>query len=236
MLGDVRFRRALLMALDRQEMSNSLQGGQAPVGHSFLEPTQSFYRDVEPAIVKYTYDPRQAAQVIDGIGLQKGADGFYLDASGQPMQVEIRTNAGDDLKDKLLLATADYWKRIGVDVNTFIVPRQQASDREFRATYPGFDLVRQPFDPVRWRSTQAALPSNNFNGENRTRYQNPELDAAINGWYTTIPMPGRLEHLRTILRILTDQLPALGTVHGPEPMMISNRLVNVSLAQAPSRG
>jgi len=233
-LGDVRFRRALLMALDRQEMSESLQAGHAPVGHSFLEPTQSFYKDVESSITKYSYDPRQAAQIIEGLGLQRGADGFYLDNSGQPLQVETRTNAGDDLKDKLLLSTADSWKRIGVDVNTFIVPRQQASNREFRATYPGFDLVRQPFDPVRWLSTQAAVPANNFNGENRTRFQDPELDVAINGWYTTIPMPGRLEHVRNMLRILSDQLPALGTVHGPEPMMISNRLVNVSLAQAPS--
>ena len=47
-------------------------------------------------------------------------------------------------------------------------------------------------------------------------------------------MPARLEHLRNMLRILTDQAPALGTIHGPEPMMISNKLVNVSLAQAPS--
>ena len=76
------------------------------------------------------------------------------------MQVETRTNAGDDLKDKVLLSTGDYWKRIGVDVITFSVPRQQASNREFRATYPGFDLVRQPFDPVRFLSTQAAVPEN----------------------------------------------------------------------------
>ncbi|HEY3118256.1 MAG TPA: ABC transporter substrate-binding protein [Chloroflexota bacterium] len=233
-LGDVRFRRALLLALNRQEMSDSLQSGQAPVAHSFLEPTRSFYKDVESSIVKSNYDPRQAAQIIDGLGFQKGADGFYLDGSGQRLQVETRTNAGDDLKDKIVFSTGDYWKRIGVDVNTFIVPRQQSSDREFRATYPGFDLVRQPFDPVRWLSTQAAVSSNNFIGENRTRFQNPELDAAINGWFTTIPMPGRLEHLRTILRILSDQLPALGTIHGPEPMMIADKLVNVSLAQAPS--
>jgi peptide/nickel transport system substrate-binding protein len=233
-LGDVRFRRALLMGLDRQEMSESLQSGQAPVAHSFLEPTQPFYKDVDSSIVKYNYDPRQAAQIIEGLGFQRGPDGLYRDASGQPLQVETRTNAGDDLKDKILLSTGDYWKRIGVDVITFSVPRQQASNREFRATYPGFDLVRQPFDPVRFLSTQAALPEVNFNGENRTRYMNPELDTAINGWYATIPMPGRLEHLRNMLRILTDQLPALGTIHGPEPMMISNRLVNVSLAQAPS--
>src|SRR5438093_12635520 len=56
-IGDVRFRRALLHALDRQGMSDSLQAGQAPVAHGWLEIGDPQYRDVEPSIVKYDFDP-----------------------------------------------------------------------------------------------------------------------------------------------------------------------------------
>src|SRR5438309_5850391 len=88
---DVRFRRALMYAMDRQEMVDSIQGGLATVAHTFLGPEQSVYRDVEPSIVKYDYDPRKAAQLIEELGFAKGADGGYRDASGARLTVPLHT-------------------------------------------------------------------------------------------------------------------------------------------------
>src|SRR5581483_8688475 len=122
------------------------------------------------------FDPRQAASIIEGMGFTKGGDGFYHDAGGQKLNIESRTNAGDDVKEKIVLSSADYWQRVGVAVDTVFTPRQQASDREYRATMPGFDLVRQPFEPERVVSSEAAPPENKFNGKNRTRYMNPQMD------------------------------------------------------------
>ena len=48
-LGDVRFRRGLMHALDRQGMSDALQEGQAPVAHSLVEFGSPLYRISEPS-------------------------------------------------------------------------------------------------------------------------------------------------------------------------------------------
>ncbi len=135
----------------------------------------------------------------------------------------------------MVLVRADHWQRAGVGVDVFLVPRQQASDREFRPTYPGFDLVRQPFDPACYLSTEAAMAENKYGGKNRSRYIKPELDAAIHALFTTIPLPGRIRALARILQILSDHAVSLGVFFAPEPMLAANKLVNGALPKRPIR-
>jgi peptide/nickel transport system substrate-binding protein len=229
-LGDVRFRQALLHAMDRQAMSESLQGGQAAVAHTIYEYGAPDYRELERFIVKYEYDVRRATQIIGELGYTRAADGYFRDASGQQLVVQSMTNAGDDLKEKMILVGADYWKAAGVNVDTVVTPRQRATDREYRATYPGMDLVRQPWELDRFISSEAALPENRFAGNNRTRYMNAELDTMVDRYYTTIPMPERRQFLGSILNHLSANVVALGVFYGTEPTLINNRLINVHTA------
>lgn len=226
-VAQLEFRKALIHAMDRMQISNHLQGGRAQVAHSILSYGDPMYSAVESQVVKYAYDERRAQQLIEGLGYQKRADGFFYDANGQKLLVESRTNAGDDLKEKILLATADYWRRSGVDVDVVVSPRQRASDREYRATFPGFDLVRQPFDPIRFLSREAPLPDNSWRGNNRMRYTNPQLDSLIDRYFTTIPLQERTDIVGQMVHILSDQAVALGTIYGAEPTLIGKRLMNV---------
>jgi len=232
-IGDVRFRRALLYALDRPGMSEALQAGQAPVAHAWLEIGDPQYKQIEPSIVKYDYDVRRATAAIEELGYARAGDGYYRDAAGQRLVIEARTNAGDDVKEKILFSSADYWQRVGIGTDAVLTPRQLASDREYRATMPGFDLVRQPFEPERLSSTEAAVPENRFNGKNRTRYMNPELDVLIDRYLTTIPRQQRTDALGQMMHLISDQVVALGIFYAPEPKLISNRLTEVHAAKAP---
>jgi peptide/nickel transport system substrate-binding protein len=232
-IGNPQFRRALLHALDREGMLEAFQGGQGSVAHTMMIPTEPGFREVEPAIVKFDYDPRRAEQLIQGLGFTKGPDGIYRDQGGQRLTVEPRTNAGDDLKDKILFSTADQWQRVGVAAEPYLVPRQAASDRELRSTYPGFDLVRQPFEPLRLHSAEAPLPTNRFAGSNRGRYQNPELDALIDRYFVAIDPRERIQVTRQLLGLISDQAVVLGTIYGQEPILISNRLLNVASPKPP---
>src|SRR5205823_12000905 len=76
-LANVQFRRALLLALDRQELANTFARGLGMVPDSLYSPDQAEYPEVQDAAVKYDYDPRRAAQLIEGLGFTKDADGFY---------------------------------------------------------------------------------------------------------------------------------------------------------------
>jgi hypothetical protein len=49
------------------------------------------------------------------------------------------------------------------------------------------------------------VPQNNFTGQNRSRYQSPELDALVERYYNTIPIPDRMQVLGQIVHYLWVQ-------------------------------
>lgn len=224
---DVRFRKALMHAIDRQALADSIQYGMVPVGHSFLGPNQPQYQEIEARIVRYELDPRKAAQVIEDLGYRKGADGVYRDGGNQRLSFELRT-VPTDISSKTMFAVADYWQRLGIAVDPVVIPVQRQRDQEYVATFPGFTLFRQPLDVRRLkalRSSEAPLPENNFRVTgNNARYMNAEFDALIERFHVTVPVKERTEVLGQIISHIADQLPMLGLFYDGEPVFINNRL------------
>ena len=226
LLSNVLLRRALLHALDRQQFTDILQGGLSPVAHSILIPGGADDAALEPSIIRHAYDPRVAVQLLDGLGLSKGADGVYRDGAGQPLSMEIRTTR-DDLRERLLPAIGDGWRQVGIGFEPVLIATQAASDRQYRSTYPGFELTRQPPELQRYYSTEVALPENNFRGNNRVRYASPVLDSLLDRYFTTIPKTERGQALGQVVHHMTDQLLVMGIFYTVEPALISNRVTNI---------
>ena len=84
---NVQFRKALMYAMNRQEMVDTIMGGFSEIAHSLLLPTDPEAKQVEPSMVKYDYDPARATQMIEGLGFTRGTDGFFRDAAGQKVLV-----------------------------------------------------------------------------------------------------------------------------------------------------
>jgi peptide/nickel transport system substrate-binding protein len=232
-VGDVRFRRALLHAIDRQQLVDVLMAGLSQVTHSWIPPTDPRYREVEHLIVKYDYDPRRATQMIEGLGYTRAGDGFFHDASGQRLAVEART-ISLDVNQKSLLAVADFWQRVGVTVDPVVVPTARQSDREYRATFPGFDLLRgaAKIEQMDWlHSDGARLPENDFRGRggstNYPRYMSSELDALIERLFSTIPPRERMQVAGQVAHHMTDQLLVLPLFYDSVPVLASKRLQGV---------
>ena len=51
---------------------------------------------------RYKYDPAKVASIMQARGCTKGSDGMYRDANAQQLRIESRTNAGDDVKEKIV--------------------------------------------------------------------------------------------------------------------------------------
>jgi peptide/nickel transport system substrate-binding protein len=234
-VGDERFRRALMHGVDRAEMAETLQAGLVPVADTFIHPNEPEYRDVEPRIVRYEYDPRRSSQMIEDLGYVRGADGFR-DAAGGRLGVEIRTSPEQDIQVKTILVLADHWKRVGVAADPIVMAEQRVRDREYVQTFPAFMTYRQPNAPtallLRLYSSQTPLPENNFVGRNHPRYMNPAFDALIDRYYTTIPRAERAQVLGEIVNHTTDQLTLMGLFFDVEPVLVGTRLQNVAAARA----
>jgi ABC-type transport system substrate-binding protein len=225
----------MLQAIDRPQLVEAIWSGQSTVANSYVSEDVALYHEViEPSVVKYAYDPRQAAQMIEGLGYTKRADGFYYDGSGQKLSVQIYTTVQNDIHPKTTATVADYWQRLGVEVEQVLIPIQRAQDREYRATFPAFELVETtnaitPGDIRRLHSASTPLPENKFQVTgNNSRYRNPELDADIDRYITTIPMNERMQALSAVVHILSENLPTLPLFRGVDPTMVANRIVNVT--------
>ena len=229
-IADVRFRRVLMHALDRQELVDELQHGLTVVAHSPISPSRQEFREVQPSIVRYDYDPRRAAQMLDEMGFTRGPDGLYRDSTGQRISIEVRSTGGDDFRDKELLAITDQWQRSGLASEPVFIPRQRANDREYRVTRPAFEVVSQGTTPADLENLHTrTIPSaeTRWVGANRSRYSNAELDALIDRFFVTIPRAERMGVYGQIVRHLSDQLVVMGLYFTPFAAGVSNRIRNV---------
>jgi len=231
LLLDLRFREALTRAIDRQELSDTLLASMSSVAHGLIEPNQPECGAVAASVVKYDYDPRRAVQILDGIGLSKGPDGLYRDLAGQPLAVELRTRAGNDLEEKALASTSDYWKQAGIGSTQLIFGAQQANDRAFRSLHPAYEVTRQPDGAdglARFVSSEIPTAANNFLGLNRMRYANSELDGLISKFFTTIPVDQRNQYLAQAVNVISREMVVLSIAYVVDSGMIANRVTGVT--------
>jgi peptide/nickel transport system substrate-binding protein len=234
-LLDPQFRRALVHAVDRQQLADTLAGGYGPVAESIIPPDQVEYPFVEKSIVRYEYDPRRAMQILDGMGLTPGQDGIRRDADGQRLSIQIRASSLDS-NQKSMITVADGFNRVGVGTEPTTIRAATGTEEEY--SYPGFRLASQDNGVVGLvdllHSRSAPLPERNWRApnspKNRGSYVNAEYDAIMDRYKVTIPMAERRQVLAEIVRWQTDQVLVFGLFHTANTVMIANRLHNVAPA------
>ena len=197
-------------------------------GAQLRESAQPSTKPSKAASSATTTIQRRAMQLIEGLGYAKGADGIYRDAASERLNVEIRTTASDDLRDKILLTLANEWLGSGVAVEPGTHPtaarRRSRVSREPPSHGDGAPAER----PVRGcapaaHELEAALPENNYRGQNRVRYMNPEYDMLVDRYLATIPMNDRMEVVQQIVRHISENVPILGLMYEARPTLLSNR-------------
>jgi ABC-type transport system substrate-binding protein len=232
-VANVEFRRALAHAIDRQEIVDTLAAGMSPVPQTFLSPNQAAYREIEAAVLRYDYDLRRSAELLERNGYQKGADGTYRSEAGRRLELEVRSGPAEQAA-KPASVVAGYWQRMGADATAVRLSPQQTQDAQYAATFPAFAVYSRPADVGGLRflhSSEAPMPSNNFRVQgsgNTSRYMSPEFDALLDTYFRTVPLPDRIGALGRIIYHIADRVTLLGLHYNPQPGAVSNRLAQVS--------
>src|SRR5437763_1122672 len=177
-VGNPQFRRALLMAIDRQELTDTLNNGLGPIAHSWVQPDQPEGRAIEGRLVRYSYDPRAAAQMIEALGYTRAADGTFQANDGTRLSIGLLTHEQNSFHVPGALAVQTQWQRLGLDVQLDVLPVARATDLRYRALFPSFILLSKGViaGPDGYFS-RSAIPvsENNFAGGNAGRYGTAEL-------------------------------------------------------------
>ncbi|HEY3117035.1 MAG TPA: ABC transporter substrate-binding protein [Chloroflexota bacterium] len=230
-LLDVRMRRALQYAVNRQAIADDLLYGKVPIDDAPILPSDADYKDVEAAIVRYPYDPQMAARLFSELGFQRTGDGPLLDSTGQRLTIESRTNNQLDTQVKATAIMDDNWRRAGVDVSEVVYGQQAVADREYRHTRPAFETIGFPIYPetfALYTTQQIPRPETGWFGQNRTRYSNREYDSLVDLYFKTVPRPARMDIERQIVRAFTDQLVVLPLVYNTTHVAVGRQFSNVT--------
>ncbi len=231
-IANLAFRRALLMAIDRQELTDTLNSGLGPVAHSWVPSDLPEGKAVDGRIVRYPYDPRAAARMIVELGYTQDLDGSFRAADGTKLAVPLVTHRQNAFHEPATLAVARSWQELGLEVHVEVLPVERAGDLQYRALFPGFFLISRglPVDRPDGYFTRRAIPvpENGYRGGNVGRYGSAELDALIQRYVTTIPFADRMTVLGGIVQLQTDQVTMLPLFfQGTAFVLGTTRLQNV---------
>jgi peptide/nickel transport system substrate-binding protein len=242
---DVRFRRALSMAINRDEINQVIFFGLASPGNNTALPASPLY-DEERTQLYATYQPDAANALLDEMGLtERNAEGIRLLPSGEPLEIVVHTAGERTMEVDVLELIADTWRDVGVAMFTSSSQRDVFRTRIYAgevamSVWYGFDnalftasTVPRELAPVE----QAWLQYPKWGQYVQTggdAGEPPDMDFGIrlmelwNSWMTTTDRLERMAVVEEMLDIHAEQVTSIGTVQGVlQPVVVANRLHNV---------
>ena len=117
---DKRFRHALSVAINREELNEFAYQGFATPQQLTVDATAAFY-DPSWARAYADYDPDRARQLLEDLGLRdRDGDGFREGPDGEPFTMDMQVGRSSVLGTMGFSTSelvADYWQEVGIRVN-----------------------------------------------------------------------------------------------------------------------
>jgi ABC-type transport system substrate-binding protein len=137
-------RGALYRALDREALSDALQGGHRELSAwSLLPPNHQYHDSTKDGFRRYAYNPEQARTDLREAGWTYAPDGSLRNGSdGRPFRTALWATVG---RDREISAFASFWRQVGLEVDESIIPASQSRNLEYRAQYPGWESSGQGY-------------------------------------------------------------------------------------------
>ena len=209
-LDDVRVRQAIAYAIDTTKLVHDLTGGSAAVADQDLPP---FMWAHQSDVTKYPFDLERSRALLRAAGWVPGADGDVT-KGGQKLVLTIATNVSNATRRKGLVQVQSMLHAVGI-----VVEEKTYQGALLFATMGQGGVLQTGHFDLAWTGWVAGFdPDNNTlftcgarppNGNNETRYCNPELDAAENEALTNFDIPTRKKAYAKIESLLTRDVPQL---------------------------
>jgi len=215
-LLDLRVRRALAHAIDKQSLVDGLYEGEIPVSETILSPRVPYAADLDRAVMKYPYDPRRTEELLTEAGFRRGADGIWTGGdAGERMSFQFMSGSGTrNQRERAVIS--DTWRRMGMEVSEAQFPASGVTDPQIRATIPGvLSWGTTGGEPwlMRYASSQIGTPATRWRGENYTAWSNPEFDRLYELFNSTLDRSERTRQVIQMLRIASEDVATVVLYH-----------------------
>jgi len=244
LLRDVRFRRALSLAIDRSLINQSLYFGLALESNNTVLPQSPLFR--ESYRDRWArYDRKEASRLLDEIGLKKAKDGIRRLPDGRPLEIIVETAGESTEQTDVLELIRETWREAGIKL--FSKPSQRESFRmrifsgdTVMSVWSGIEngLATPDSSPdelaptsqvqLQWPKFGQHYETGGKSGEAPDIAEVKELERLYRVW---LESPSRQERERAwhaMLELHAEQQFTIGVVSGvPQPVVARNTLMNV---------
>ncbi|HWW84701.1 MAG TPA: peptide ABC transporter substrate-binding protein [Vicinamibacterales bacterium] len=202
--ADVRVRRALVMALDRELYTKTILDGLAPVADGPIQPISWAYTN---QVTRYSFDPVRARALLDEAGWHVGPGGIRQ-RDGRPLSFTLMTQAGYTIRENVAQAIERQLRDIGVDVRVELHDGTAISaiwfEGHFEAMLHWWQLPSDP-ELTTFFASDRIPPA----GRNINYFQDAELTKLLYASDRTVDREARKQFLKRAEAILSEQVPEI---------------------------
>lgn len=232
-LLDLRVRRALAHAVDKQTIVDTLFEGDAPIADTLVARQEPVYPAVDRVITKYAYDPRRSEQLMVEAGLTRDRDGFFASPTSGRFRPDYQALESVDY-ERVQVIAADTWRRAGLDVQQSVLPNEQVRVNQVRHTFPGIATPGAGSGAERraaqdFTGPQIGTPNNRWSGSNRGGWVNPEHDRLFEAFNATLDRAERNQQLAQMMKGISEQVPVLPYYHNTYVLAVVSALTGFDL-------
>jgi peptide/nickel transport system substrate-binding protein len=244
-MRDVRFRRALSLAIDRDEINEVVYLGMATPANNTVRPPSPFYSD-QLRTRWATHDVAHANRLLDDMGMRKrDTQGTRLLPDGRPMHLVVES-AGEGTEDNDVLSLVrDHWAKIGVKMFPMNRPRDLFRTRTFsgeplmtvwagiESAIPCADSSPRELAPMtqgglQWAKWGQYVETNGKSGQPCDLPEACELLDLVRTWEKALDEEAKAKIWRRMLEIHVEQQFTIGTVADVlQPVVVRNSLHGV---------
>ena len=245
LMRDVRFRRALSVAIDRDELNEAVYLGLAKPSNNTIMQRSKLFKP-EYATKWAQYDPKLANKLLDEVGLgKKDSQGFRLLPDGRPATIVVEMASEETEDSDALHLISEMWKKVGIKMLTkpqtlenfrlrafsgeaimtasagvvTAVPTANTSPKEFAPTMQG---------GLQWSRWGMFVESKEKMGEKCDLDQACKLLDYVKEWEHAPNEEGRRKAWDEILADYADEVFSIGTVNGiRQPIVVGPKIKNV---------
>ena len=142
---DVRVRRALTHAIDRELLVRTILDSLAPVIHGPIQAVSWAFTD---EVTRYDFDPARARALLDSAGWRDSDNDGIREREGKRLTFTLITQAGFAVRENVSQALQRMWRDVGVDAQVRLVDGTSISGLWFEGKFDAMlHWWHMPADP-----------------------------------------------------------------------------------------
>jgi peptide/nickel transport system substrate-binding protein len=200
---DVRIRRAMTAAINKDELIQGVLFGMGQKAHGPIVPGRWAHN---AAVRDIPHDPAYARRLLAEAGWRPGQDGI-LHKEGKPLRFTILTNQGNQQRLMTAQIIQQRLLQVGIDVRIRVVEwaaflKEFIDKGNFEAVLLAWMTSQDPDMYDIWHSSKTKPGELNFIG-----YNNPEVDRLLGEGRSTFDLEQRKRAYFRIQEILAEEQP-----------------------------